>query len=409
MADTLERQRSLVLTLLCLSTIVNYIDRQSLAVVLPELRHQLDLTSASYGNIATLFLIAYTVGQIGMGALIDRIGTRAGFIVSIVIWSIAAVLHSVVSSARGLGVVRVILGIGESGNWPAGAKSVAEWFPKERRAFAMGVFDGGSAVGAVIAPPLMVWLTSRYGWRSAFVATGLLGFLWLAAWMAIYRPPPRDPAAPVQPTRHRYAWSILRSRALWGLMLTRMLATPVWWFYVFWLPDYLSKGRGFSLQQIGYFAWIPFVTVDLGKILGGGISDRLLRNHTATLARKSVMAAAALCMMTGLFVVSAPNAAGAIAWVSLATFGFGMWSANILALHADVFSSDVMATAIGWTGTAASLGGAAFTWMIGQVVDLKGYAPVFAATALIAGLALISLLVLLGRVERQNLPESVPA
>lgn len=409
MTDTLDSRRRLVLTLLCLSTIVNYIDRQSLAVVLPELRHQLDLTSASYGNIATLFLIAYTVGQIGMGALIDRIGTRAGFIVSIVIWSMAAVLHSVVSSARGLAVVRVILGIGESGNWPAGAKSVAEWFPKERRAFAMGVFDGGSAIGAVIAPPLMVWLTSRYGWRSAFVATGLIGFLWLAAWMSIYRTPPRDPAAPVQPTRHRYAWSILRSRALWGLMLTRMLATPVWWFYVFWLPDYLSKGRGFSLQQIGYFAWIPFVTVDLGKILGGGISDRLLRNHTATLARKSVMAAAALCMMTGLFVVRAPNAAAAIAWVSLATFGFGMWSANILALHADVFSSDVMATAIGWTGTAASLGGAAFTWMIGQVIDLKGYAPVFAATALVAGLALISLVVFVGRVERHILPESVPA
>jgi ACS family hexuronate transporter-like MFS transporter len=409
MADTLERQRSLVLTLLCLSTIVNYIDRQSLAVVLPELRHQLDLTGASYGNIATLFLIAYTIGQIGMGALIDRIGTRVGFIVSIVIWSIAAILHSVVSSARGFGVVRVILGIGESGNWPAGAKSVAEWFPKERRAFAMGVFDGGSAIGAVIAPPLMVWLTSRYGWRSAFGTMGLLGFAWLAAWIAIYRTPPRDLAAPAQPPRHRYAWSILRSRALWGLMLTRMLATRVWWFYVFWLPDYLSKGRGFSLQQIGYFAWIPFVTVDLGKIVGGGISDRLLRNHTVSLARKSVMAAAALCMMTGLFVVSAPNAAAAIGWVSLATFGFGMWSANILALHADVFSSEVMATAIGWTGTAASLGGAAFTWMIGQVVDLKGYAPVFAATALVAGLALISLVLLVGRVERQILPESVPA
>jgi ACS family hexuronate transporter-like MFS transporter len=372
------------------------------------LRHQLDLTSGSYGNIATLFLVAYTAGQIGMGALIDRIGTRAGFIVSIVIWSVAAVLHSLVSSARGLAAVRILLGVGESGNWPAGAKSVAEWFPKERRAFAMGVFDGGSALGAVIAPPLVVWLTSYYGWRAAFVATGLLGFLWLAAWMAIYRTPPRDAGISAQPARrHRYAWSILRSRQLWGLMMTRMLATPVWWFYVFWLPDYLSKGRNFSLQQIGYFAWIPFVTVDLGKILGGSFSDRLLRKYTATLARKSVMAAAAMCMMTGLFVVNAPSAAAAIAWVSLATFGFGMWSANILALHADVFSSDVMATAIGWTGTAASLGGAAFTWMIGQVVDLQGYGPVFAATALVAGLALISLLVLVGRVERQLLPDGV--
>ena len=315
MSKTLERQRAAILALLCTSTVVNYIDRQSLAVVLPQLRLDLHLTSASYGNIATLFLVAYTVGQIGMGSLIDRIGTRAGFVVSVSIWSVAAVLHSFAGSAGGLAVVRVLLRLGESGNWPAGAKTVSEWFPKERRAFAMGVFDGGSAMGAVIAPPLMVWLTSVYGWRSAFVATGTLGFIWLAVWLIVYRTPPAAFTTHVNATPTRaQTWALLRSRPLWGLMATRMLATPVWWFYIFWLPDYLSKGRGFSLREIGYFAWIPFVTVDLGKLIGGSVSDRLLHTRSVTVSRKSVMALAAVCMMRGLFVVQAPSAAAALAW-----------------------------------------------------------------------------------------------
>lgn len=274
--------RWLILTLLCLSTAINYIDRQAIAVVLPALRKDLGLSSVDYGTITTLFLLAYTVAQFGSGILIDRIGTRKGFVLSITVWSLASVAHAFADGIWSLGILRVLLGAGEAGNWPAGGKAIAEWLPRERRAFAMAVFDGGSAIGAVIAPPLIAALTLQFGWRSAFVITGALGLLWACAWWIVYRLPSdhrwltnRDRAAVLaeldsaadSPAGVSLV-AMLRSRKLWGLMLTRMIATPVWWFYVFWLPDYLNTERGFGIREIGLFGWIPFLTVDFGKLLG---------------------------------------------------------------------------------------------------------------------------------------------
>jgi ACS family hexuronate transporter-like MFS transporter len=391
--------RWVILALLCVSTAINYVDRQALAVVLPALRQDLGITSVQYGTVTTLFLIAYTVAQVTSGLAIDRIGTRLGFVCCVAVWSLAAAGHAFVRGAAGLGALRFLLGLSEAGNWPAGSKAVAEWFPKNRRAFAMGVFDGGSALGAVLAPPLVALLALRWGWRGAFVATGLFGLSWVAVWLATYRPPrhEHESMAPRHLTNLR---TIVLQRGLWGLMITRMVATPVWWFYVFWLPDYLSKGRGFSLKEIGLFGWIPFLTVDVGKLAGGAVSDGLLRaGWSATLARKSVMAAGALAMLGGVRVVGADTASGAIAWVSLATFGFGMWSANILALHADIFPPDCMATAIGFTGTAASLGGAVFTYGTGWLVEWRGYGPPFWIAGTAALVAFLSLVFVLGRVE----------
>ncbi len=384
------------LALLFLSTVINYVDRQALSVVLPVLRKDLGLSSADYGNMTSMFMVAYTIGQVAIGRWIDKVGTRVGFAVCIFAWSLAAAGHALVETGMQLLALRFLLGLGESGNWPAGVKAVAETLPQERRAFGMAIFDGGSAVGAILAPPLVALLTARYGWRAAFAATGLIGLVWLAVWWFSYRP---LLPAPVQAKRDWFG--MLRFRALWGLMATRFLATPVWWFYVFWLPDYLSKGRGFSLAEIGMFGWIPYLTVDIGKMIGGASSDQLLRwGRTPTFARKSVMAVGALAMMGGLFVAGAPTAVAALVWVSVATFGFGLWSANILALHADCFSSGNLATAIGWTGTAASLSGAAFTWVVGRMVDQLGYAPAFTAAGSMAIFALGALIFLVGKVER---------
>ncbi len=416
--------RGIILALLCLSTVINYVDRQALSVLLPTLRTGLNLTSSDYGTITTLFLLAYTIGQLAAGVWIDRVGTRIGFAVSIVGWSIAAILHAFARGAGSLAIFRVLLGFGEAGNWPAGGKAVAQWFPPQRRAFAMAIFDGGSAVGAILAPPLVALLALRFGWRAAFVVTGLLGFAWLAAWLWLYRPPEQhrwlsaeDRAQALAdaggPVTKRAAFGdalrrIIVTRKLWGLIATRMMATPVWWFYVFWLPDYLSQGRGFSLQEIGFYGWIPYATVDLGKIIGGSISDRLLAlGRTPTFARKIVMVAGALCMVAGVQVVGAPSAAAAIAWVCVATFGFGLWSANILALHADIFPSDTIATALGLTGMAASLGGAAFTYAIGQVVSRAGYGPVFWIAGTAALFACVALLFAIGRVEK--IPSAAPS
>jgi ACS family hexuronate transporter-like MFS transporter len=395
--------RWIILGLLFLSTVLNYIDRQALSVLVPTLRVDLKLTAAEYGDIATLFMLAYGLAQVFAGRFIDRAGTKIGLTLCVLVWSVAAVSHSFVQGVMGLAIARFMLGIGEAGNWPAGAKAIAEWFPSERRAFAMGVFDGGSALGAILAPPLVAALALLHGWRTTFVATGAMGFIWLIGWLFIYRRPKTSQAAAPAESPKLFR-KLLTTRQLWGLMITRMVATPVWWFYVFWLPDYLGKGRGFSLKEIGLFGWIPFVTVDAGKLIGGTISDRLLASGISnTVARKSVMVAAALCMAAGTRVAGADSAALAITWVSIATFGFGMWSANILALHADMFPSEAMASAVGLTGTAASLGGAALTFVTGHLVDAYGYAPAFWIVGSLALFALISLFLILKTVEEAQL------
>lgn len=411
----LEGLRWLILGLLFLSTVINYVDRQALSVLTKTLRDSLHLTSEDYGTITAVFLLSQTVGWIVAGMLVDKVGTRLGLLLMVLVWSFAALMHSCVFGAMGLCLARGVLGFAEAGNWPAGGKAIASWFPRSRRAFAMAIFDGGSAVGAVLAPPLVTGLALYFGWRSAFVMTGLLGLIWLIGWLIVYEPPERHPWLTAEARATVLSETgggkspgglgtaireIIGVGKLWGLMTTRMIATPVWWFYIFWLPDYLSQGRGFSLKELGCYSWIPFLTVDLGKVLGGAVSDGLLaRGRSATLARKSVMVCGALVMMAGLKVPGAPTAGLAIAWVSVATFGFGMWSANILALHADIFPARVMGSAIGLTGMAASLGGAIFSFGVGKLVSRAGYAPAFWAVGVLSLVACLSLFLWVGRVE----------
>ena len=390
-----------ILALLSISTVVNYLDRQALSIVVPTLRREMSLTSSEYGNITTAFLIAYSVGQIIAGGVVDKIGTRLGLAIFVLVWSLAAIAHGFAQTATQFLFLRIVLGLGEAGNWPAGVKAVSEWFSKSERAFSMGVFDGGSAVGAILAPPLVAAIAIHFGWRASFISIGLLGLLWLAFWLRYYR---NSPTAPVPSASSSTAvWTILRNGNLWGLMGTRMLATPVWWFYVFWLPDYLGQGRNMSLKDIGMFAWVPYVTVDLGKLIGGRMSDQLIQQGRSILfARKAIMACGAICMMGGLFVVEASSAITALAWVSLATFGFGMWSANILALHADLFNASNIASAVGWSTAASSVGGAVFTWLTGRVVDSQGYSMVFTMAGTTALFAFAWLLFAVNKVEESE-------
>lgn len=414
---SVSRLRGLILGLLFLSTVINYLDRQALSVLLPTLREDLGITSADYGTITMVFMLAYTLAQVVAGVWVDKIGTRRSFGWLIVGWSTAALLHALARGAVSLGVFRCLLALSEAGNWPAGAKAVARWFPPQRRGFAMAVFDSGAAVGAVLAPPMVTLLAWQFGWRAAFVGTASLGFVWLIGWLRIYHEPECHPwlsdedrakvLDEVGPAGRPSSAAggalrrILGLRPVWGLLVTRMAATPVWWFYVFWLPDYLSQARGFSLMEIGLYGWIPYLMVDFGKLAGGTMSDRLLSaGFGATLARKSAMVCGALGMTAGLFVVGAPTPVAAIAWVCVATFGFGMWSANIYALHADVFPAGVLATAVGLTGTGSSLGGAAFTFAAGLMVDRAGYAPVFGIIGVLPVLASLALVFLVGRVEQ---------
>jgi ACS family hexuronate transporter-like MFS transporter len=413
----LARLRWLILGLLFFSTVINYVDRQALSVLLPTLRIDLKLTSEAYGTITMVFMLAYTVAQLGAGMLIDRIGIRRSFNVFVVGWSLSALAHAFARGAWSLGIFRGLLALTEAGNFPAGAKTVARWFPPHRRGMGMAVFDSGAALGAVLAPPLVALLALQFGWQAAFAVTALLGFVWLVAWLKIYDEPEQHPwlspedravvlaevgPAPKQSGSFFAALrGIIGTRQVWGMLVTRMLATPVWWFYVFWLPDYLSKARDFSLMEIGFYGWIPYLAVDIGKLVGGMGSDRLLaRGLGPTFARKSVMVCGGLMMSAGLMVVGAPTPVTALAWVCVATFGFGMWSANIYALHADIFPAQTLATAVGLTGMGSSLGGAVFTFAAGLLVDKAGYGPVLWIVGIVPLLACLTLVFGIGRIER---------
>ena len=381
--------------LLFLATIINYVDRQTLSVLAPSLRDQFRMSNTDYSRVVFAFLLAYTFGQSGSGKIMDWLGTRRGFSLTMVWWSVAAMLHATANSVLHFGLFRFLLGLGEAGNWPGGVKAVSEWFPARERAFAIGLFNSGSCLGAVVAPPLVAWIALEWSWRAAFLFTGSLGFLWLALWLALYRLPGEHPwitrqereyiernSGAAEGTKVRWV-ELLGYKQVWGLVLARMLSDPVWWFYVFWLPEYLRRERNFSLAMIGYFAWIPFLTADAGNFVGGGISSYLIKRGWPVLrARKTVMFTSAAVMLVGLPAVLTGSPVLAVALISLATLAYSSWAANILTLPADLFPHAVVASVSGLSGTGAAIGGMIFTLVIGVVVDHFSYLPVFTAAAL---------------------------
>jgi ACS family hexuronate transporter-like MFS transporter len=380
--------------LLFLSTLINYVDRQTLSVLAPLLRDQFHMTNTDYSKVLFAFLLAYMIMQSGAGRIMDHLGTRVGFSLAIVWWSVASMLHAAAGSALSLGIFRFLLGMGEAANWPGGVKAISEWFPAKERAFGVGFFNCGSTIGATLAPPLITWITLRWGWQQAFLLTGSLGFLWLSLWLVLFRPPEKHPwitreeldyirqgrfaesaSAPSVPWRE-----LLRLRKVWGLLLGRMLADPVWWFYVFWLPEYLKRERNFSLATIGLLAWIPFLGADIGSFVGGWLSGRLVhRGYAPADARKIVMLGCAVAMSAGIPAVLVKNAMVSLALISITTFAYSTWASNILTLPADLFPPRTVASVSGLSGTGAAFGGMVFQLIVGVVVDHFSYVPVFVA------------------------------
>ncbi len=371
-----SRLRWLMISLAFLATVVNYLDRQTLSIVLPAITEQFHLTDVSYSRIVSAFMLAYTIMNGISGPLIDRLGTRLGYALCMAWWSAAGALHAFSRGALSFGVFRFLLGMGEAGNWPAALKVVAEWFPVEERALASGIFNSGSSIGSVLAPPLVAGLALAWGWRAPFVLVGLCGFLWLALWWRLYYTPAEAQAesrrAPMP------AWRLLRTRWVATFTASKVFSDPAWYFYTFWFPKYLSTERGFDLASIGKYAWIPYLTAGAGNLVGGAFSAAILRfGMKPVRARKLSVVFFAALMAAAIPAVLAPTAAGAIALVSVATFGYTGALANLLALPIDVFPKNTVGSIWGLASMGAGFGGMLFALLTGWALKHYSYVPVF--------------------------------
>jgi ACS family hexuronate transporter-like MFS transporter len=365
------------------ATMINYLDRQALSVAAPILRQQFHLSNIDYSRILFAFMLAYTIMNGFSGVMIDRLGTRAGYALFVGWWSLCALLHAFARGALSLGVFRFLLGMGEAGNWPAAVKVVAEWFPAEERSFASGIFNSGSSVGAILAPPIIAVLLLRYGWRSAFVAVGSAGFLWLAAWLLLYRPPVRAALEPALPPNIPLV-QLLRSRFVWSFTLSKIFIEPAWYFYIFWFPEYLFHARHFDMASIGRYAWIPFFVAGVGSV-GGGLISRALMQHgmAVTSARKTAVTLSTLMMMMAIPAVLVSGAALSIGFVSIAMAGYTACLASMMAMPADVFTAGAVASVYGLASMGSGFGGMVFMLLTGWLVERYSYVPAFVVFGII--------------------------
>lgn len=392
-----RRLRWVIAGLLFAATTINYIDRQTLSVLSPQLRQELQMSDRGYANVVTAFLVPYTIMYALGGRLIDRIGVRSGAALALGWWSIATMLTGAARSAFSLGFFRFLLGVGEPAIYPAGVRACAEWFPRKERALPTGLFSSGSAVGAVIAPPLIALLTLKFGWRYAFVIPGLIGFIWLPLWLWAYRrPKPVEPEEAAEPAR---SWlDLARDRRVWALVLPRIASDPAWYFYVFWLPDYLQRGRNLNLTEIAAYGWIPFLFADIGNVGGGAISDWLIRRGAKPVQARLAVLIAVGCLAPLSALAGVVNSSvAAFALISTATFLCQCWSTNIATLPGDLLPATSTGTVVGMMGTAGSLGGVLFTQLLGFVVGHFGYPPAFLMAAALHPIAATVLVLMLRR------------
>jgi ACS family hexuronate transporter-like MFS transporter len=400
--------------MLMLASAVSYIDRQALSVNASVIRGEFRLSNTDYSYLITVFLVAYTISQTISGHLVDRLGTRAALALCAAFWSSAAVLHGAVTGFAGLAICRFLLGIAEAGVVPGSMRGVSEWFPTSERSVATGIFAAGTPLGILIAAPLVAFVTLTLGWRMAFVATGLLGFVWLVPWLRLYHLPEQHPRIgpeerdlilsarqPAARARKRtWVFELLRHRQPWAIIVGRFMMDPVWWFYVFWLPAYLADARKLNLATIGKVAWIPFLTATLGTVAGGWLSASLLRRFgSLTISRNTVLFLGAAGTLFGIPAARAHDTWTSLTLISIVTFAIGAWSTTVVGLAADILPPAAVGSMSGLSGTGAALGGIVFTMITGRLVDVFSYAPVFwmAAVAPVVGFG--ALVLLMGEVR----------
>ena len=419
--------RWVICALLFFAATINYIDRQVIGILKPTLQAEFGWSELDYGDIVFAFQLAYGIGFIFAGRMMDWLGTKVGFTVAIVLWSLAAIGHAeavvvgdmvgpifafagfgYTTSVAGFIVMRFLLGLGEAGNFPAAIKTVAEWFPRRERAFATGIFNSGTNIGALMTPLVVPWITLTYGWYWAFVGTGLIGFVWLLFWWALYSSPDKHPTVtqaelafirsdPAEPSKFLPWRKLLPHRQAWAFAAGKFLTDPVWWLYLFWIPDFLHRNYGLDLTRMGPPLIVIYLVADFGSIGGGWMSSALIgRGWSVNAARKTTMLTMALAVVPIVFASSVQNLWVAVALVSIAAAAHQGWSANLFTLTSDMFPKAAVGSVVGFGGMCGALGGMLIAKVTAYLLETTGsYLPVFlmAGCMYLVALGVIHLLV----------------
>ena len=420
MQSTLGKTRNLrwwIIAMLFASTVINYLDRQTLSILARTIQNDLAITDVGYARVVQAFLLAYTLAYLVAGRLTDRLGVRWSLALFVGWWSLASLLTTFARSVTSLGVFRFLLGLGEAGNYTAAPKAVSEWVPAKDRALAVGIYTAGATLGATIAPPMIAWLATSYGWRGAFAITASLGFLWLVPWIWMYRSPwehsrlSREEAALVPPRQavdlesKRGEWSLFKEALLdqrtWLFTASRMVTDPVWYFYLFWFPKYLTDARGLDLVRVGKVAWIVYLAADIGSILGGWASGALIRRGwNPVSSRLRVMSLVACCVPLGGLIALSPRMEITLLLGALVAFCHLTWQVTMGALVVDLWPQRILATVFGLIAAGSGFGGLVSTGLVGKLVSSYSYTPVFALMAVLHPCALLLVL----RASRKRLP-----
>jgi ACS family hexuronate transporter-like MFS transporter len=403
--------------LLFFATTISYIDRQVIGILGPTLQKDLGWDEQTFANVVSWLTIGYALGFLFAGRIMDRVGTRKGFAGAIVIWSVSAMAHALARGAASFSAARFALGLGESGNFPAAIKTVAEWFPTRERAFATGIFNAGSNVGAIVTPIMVPWIALTWGWRAAFIATGALGFVWLIAWLIVYQPPETHPKigaaelAHIQsdPPERAFAVSwlqLLKYRQTWAFAIGKFMTDPIWWFYLYWLPKFLDARYGIKLAQVTAPLVAIYLLADVGSVYGGWLSGAFIRRGWSVNAgRKIAMLIAAVIIIPTMFAPAATNMWVAVTIVGVAAAAHQWWSANIFTLTSDMFPRFAVGSVVGIGGFFGAVGGVLFQRATGWVLQHNGsnYTPVFLACGFAYVTALLIIHLLVPRLERVTL------
>lgn len=375
-----------IVALLFFATTINYIDRQIIGILKPYIASDLGWTESDYGYIVTAFQVAYAIGLLVTGRVLDKFGTRVGYLLSIVVWSIAGMAHAAASTITGFAAARFVLGLGEAGNFPAAVKTIAEWFPKRDRAFAAGVFNSGSTVGAIIAPVIVSGITIAFGWQWAFIVTGAIGFIWIVFWLAFYHLPEKHPKI----TREEYDYihqdkdeinskeqirwiQLFKFRQTYAICSTRFISDWVWWFFLFWIPDFLSKTHGINLKEVVLPLIIIYAFSSVGGILGGWLSSKFIRmGKSVGYARKTTILICALIILPVMLTSQIQSLWISVALISLAAAGHQGWASNIFTIVSDIYPKNAVGSMMGLCGFAGAIGGALSASFVGLLLNSTG-------------------------------------